>query len=126
MKHEGVSQKDITGPNFSAEHSHGIIERRFYVSAALFVILLSVAGFGPSIIDPSRRNAPSTQLVLAHGIIASTWLVLFLSTNPSRRIGHHFPRLQASSIRKTSVSLRSCYASRSPRLNQMLYAILAE
>jgi hypothetical protein len=55
------------------------VERWFYISAGLFMILVSVAGFGPSIIDQSRRNAPPTPLVIAHGIVASAWLLLFLA-----------------------------------------------
>jgi hypothetical protein len=64
----------------------------FYVSAALFVIFLSVAGFGPSMIDQSRRNAPPTPLVIAHGIIASAWLLLFLmqaTLVATRRVAVH-------------------------------------
>jgi hypothetical protein len=55
------------------------VERWFYISAALFMIGLTVAGFGPSIVDQSRRNAPSTPLVAAHGIVAGAWLLLFLA-----------------------------------------------
>src|SRR5262245_61320532 len=55
------------------------VDRWFYVSAALLVILLSVVGFGPSIIEQSRRNAPFTPLVTAHGIAAGAWLLLFLT-----------------------------------------------
>ena len=51
----------------------------FYISAALFVILLSAVGFGPSIVDPSRRNGSFTLLVTAHGIVAGAWLLLFLT-----------------------------------------------
>lgn len=43
------------------------------------MILVSVAGFGPSIIDQSGRNAPPTPLVMAHGIVAGAWLLLFLT-----------------------------------------------
>ena len=52
--------------------------RAFYVGAAIFVILLSVAGFGPSIIDPSNRAAPMTLLVIVHGVVAAAWILLFL------------------------------------------------
>jgi hypothetical protein len=54
------------------------VERWFYISTALFMILLSVAGFGPSVVDHSRRNAPSTSLVAAHSIATGAWLLLFL------------------------------------------------
>jgi len=51
----------------------------FYVGAAILVVLLSMIGFAPSIIDQSRRNAPSTLLVMAHGIAVGGWLLLFLT-----------------------------------------------
>ena len=48
------------------------------VGAAVFVILLNVAGFAPSLIDQSRRVAPPTWLVTAHGALAGAWLLFFL------------------------------------------------
>jgi len=55
------------------------IESSFYITAALFMILLSVFGFGPSMIDQSRRTAPPTLLVMAHGFAVGGWLLLFLT-----------------------------------------------
>ncbi len=46
---------------------HRRLDRWLYISFGLFLILLSVAGFGPSIVDQSKRNAPLTPLVIAHG-----------------------------------------------------------
>ena len=54
------------------------MKSRFYVGAAAFVILLNVAGFAPSLIDQSRRVAPPTWLVTAHGALAGAWLLFFL------------------------------------------------
>ena len=54
------------------------MKSRFYVGAAAFVILLTVAGFAPSLIDQSRRVAPPTWLVTAHGALAGAWLLFFL------------------------------------------------
>jgi len=51
---------------------------RFYVGAAVFVILLNVAGFAPSLIDQSRRVAPPTWLMTAHAALAGAWLLFFL------------------------------------------------
>jgi hypothetical protein len=62
----------------ATKESQRRIKRWFYISAALSMIVVSVVGFGPSIIDGSRRNAPSTPLVTAHGITAGAWLLLFL------------------------------------------------
>ncbi len=72
---------DIDAPQRGADRRRGWprVERWFYISIALFMILLSVVAFGPSIIDQSRRNAPSTPLVTAHGIVVSAWLLLFLT-----------------------------------------------
>ena len=57
------------------------VDRRFYISMALLMILFNVVAFGPSIIDPSRRNAPLpfTPLVMAHAITSAAWLILFLT-----------------------------------------------
>lgn len=54
------------------------VERWFYVGAVVFLILLSVVAFGPSIIDQSHRTASLTPLVTAHGIVSVAWLLLFL------------------------------------------------
>ncbi len=51
--------------------------RWFYVGFGVFVILLSVAGFAPSLIDQSRRFGPPTTLLLVHGVTAAAWLLLF-------------------------------------------------
>ena len=52
---------------------------RFYVGAAVLVILLNAAGFGPSFIDRSNRIGAPTWLVTAHGTVAGAWLLLFLA-----------------------------------------------
>ena len=53
--------------------------QRFYISFGIFVILLSFAGFAPSLIDHSRRFAPPTTLLLAHGATSLAWLVLYVT-----------------------------------------------
>ena len=86
---------------------HYRVDHWFYISVGLFLILLSVAGFGPSIVDQSRRNAPLTPLVIAHGVAAAAWLVLFLLqsilvatrwTAVHRRLGRIGPVLGATMI----------------------------
>ena len=52
--------------------------RWYFVAMALAMIVVAVAGFAPSIIDPSRRLAPLTPLVAAHGILVLCWLLLFV------------------------------------------------
>jgi hypothetical protein len=55
------------------------VDHWFYIGVGLTVITLSVAGFVPSIVNDSGRNAPLTLLVSAHGIVAAGWLLLFLT-----------------------------------------------
>lgn len=51
---------------------------RFPVGVAIAVLLLCAAGFGPSLIVQSRRTAPITPLLIAHGVVTGGWLILFL------------------------------------------------
>jgi len=55
------------------------VVRWFYIGAAVFVILLHVAGFAPSLLDQSMRNDPPSPLVIIHGLVAVGWLLLFLA-----------------------------------------------
>ena len=57
-----------------AGRSHRV-DRWFYISIAFAVILACVVGFGPSLVDQSRRNASLTTLVGAHIIVASGFSV---------------------------------------------------
>jgi len=54
--------------------------RWFYGGMAIAVAALSVAGFGPSMVDPTTRNIPLplTPLVAVHAVLAATWVLLFL------------------------------------------------
>jgi hypothetical protein len=51
----------------------------FYIGFGIFVILLSFAGFAPSLIDQSRRFAPPTTLLLVHGATSLAWLLLYVT-----------------------------------------------
>jgi len=55
-------------------------ERRFYIAVGIIVVVICLAGFGPSIVDPASRNQPlpMTPLVVTHTIAASAWVLLFL------------------------------------------------
>jgi hypothetical protein len=55
-------------------------EHRFYVAVGVLVVLICLAGFGPSIIEPAGRNVhlPMTALVATHTIAGSTFVLLFL------------------------------------------------
>jgi hypothetical protein len=53
--------------------------RWYFTAIGLAMIVVAVAGFAPSIIDPSGRLAQLTPLVAAHGILVFCWLLLFVS-----------------------------------------------
>jgi FtsH-binding integral membrane protein len=49
----------------------------YFPAMSLLMIAIAVAGFAPSLVDPSRRSAPITWLVAVHGILLFGWLLLF-------------------------------------------------
>jgi len=55
------------------------VDHWFYIGVAVLALVLSIAGFGPSIIDTSHRNAPPSVAVVAHGMLMSSWILLFLA-----------------------------------------------
>src|SRR5262245_3477856 len=57
------------------------VGRWFYAGMGLVIVPLSIAGFAPSMVDPSTRNVPLplTPLVTTHAILASGWLLLFFT-----------------------------------------------
>ena len=70
------------------------VERWFYISVALSLILLNGVAFGPGIIDGSRRNVPLplTALVTTHAVLGAAWLLLFLAQATlvaTRRVAVH-------------------------------------
>lgn len=56
-------------------------DRWFTAGVALLLILLNVLAFAPSLVDPSRRNAPLplTPLLVIHAVVSLAWLFLFLA-----------------------------------------------
>jgi hypothetical protein len=66
---------------------------RWYLTAmAVAMIVVAVAGFAPSLFDPSRRLAPLTPLVAVHGILVLCWLLLFVFQTAligSRHVAFH-------------------------------------
>jgi hypothetical protein len=53
-------------------------DRWYLTCLALVMIAVAIAGFAPSIVNTSRRLAPITLLVAAHGVLFFLWLLLFL------------------------------------------------
>jgi hypothetical protein len=56
-----------------------VVERWFFTSMALAMIAITVAGFGPSIVNPAGRRGPISLLAAVHGTVFSVWLLLFLA-----------------------------------------------
>ena len=74
-----VTTRDVAGSRYEPPPRSHQETRRFYIGAGVFSILLAFAGFGPSLIDHSRRHAPPEALYIAHGAAALAWLALFLA-----------------------------------------------
>lgn len=58
-------------------------ERRFYTGMAVFMIAMVLVGFAPSfylkgLVNYPRPNPTLNPLVMLHGVVFSTWMVLFL------------------------------------------------
>jgi hypothetical protein len=56
----------------------GRFGRWYFPSMAVVMIVMAVAGFAPSIVNPARRLGPMTLLLAVHGILFFLWLLLFL------------------------------------------------
>ena len=54
------------------------VDRWYFLTMAVVMIVVAIAGFAPSIVDPSRRLGPMTLLVTVHGVLFFLWLLLFL------------------------------------------------
>jgi hypothetical protein len=70
-------------PSVPTDSSAGIqrrdtVDRWCFPSIAGTMIAVAIAGFVPSIVDPSRRLGSMTLLVAVHGILFFLWLLLFL------------------------------------------------
>lgn len=93
-----ITQAEPTDQRMGSDSRARASERRlplkgwFYIGAAVFMILLSIVAFAPALVDHSRRNAPLTVLVGAHGAATGAWLLLFLVQavlGATRRIAVH-------------------------------------
>lgn len=74
-----VKTPEVTGSRCEPPQRSHREGRWFYIGVGVFAILLAFAGFGPSLIDHSRRHAPPEALYIAHGATALAWLALFLA-----------------------------------------------
>lgn len=96
------TQHDAAGPRGTGGRN-----RWFAVGTAAFVILLHIAGFGPSMISETGRHGPPSTLVLGHAVVACAWLAFFFGqtlliathrTATHRRIGVVAPFLTLAMI----------------------------
>jgi hypothetical protein len=69
----------ITQKSISAQTIAGPIEGVFYIGMAIVAMAITMAGFGPAMIDTESRKEPVNLAVIAHALIFGAWLVLFLS-----------------------------------------------
>ena len=74
-----VTTPGVAGSKYEPPQRSYQKTRRFYIGVGVFSILLAFAGFGPSLIDHSRRFAPPNAMYVAHGATNLAWLVLFLA-----------------------------------------------
>ena len=98
-----VTDQSVVRDDLGAHaRQHTRVDRWFYVGVAMFVILLHIAGFGPSLLERSMRHDRPSPLVIIHGVVASAWLLLFLvqavlvargRTSIHRRLGAIAPAL---------------------------------
>ena len=69
-----------------------VTDKWFFTFVALIMVVLCLAAFLPSIVHTNARRAPLSLLTIAHGIVFSTWLLLFLAQSVligTRRVAVH-------------------------------------
>lgn len=61
-----------------AEIIAGRADGVFYIGMALVAMAITIAGFGPAMLDTESRREPMNLTVMVHAVIFGAWLVLFL------------------------------------------------
>jgi hypothetical protein len=83
------------------------VEGGLYIGAGVFMILLSAAGFGPSLAERPGRHSPPDALLIAHAIVTAAWILFFLGqttlvsisrTDVHRRLGFAGAALTAAVV----------------------------
>jgi hypothetical protein len=67
----------IQAPVIQLRPEH-LLERWFYTAMAVLLIVISVAGFAPAMLNPASRREPLSALAAVHGLLFFAWLGLFL------------------------------------------------
>jgi hypothetical protein len=52
--------------------------RWYFTTVGIVAIMIAVAGFAPSLVNPSARLGPVSLLVIIHALLCTAWLLLFL------------------------------------------------
>jgi hypothetical protein len=90
--------------------SKTVARSAFAVGTVAFVIFLNVLGFAPGMRETATRFGPPSPLVVAHGLVAAAWLLLFLvqailvmtgRTRIHRRVGVVGPLLACAMVALT-------------------------
>ena len=74
-----ISATDATVPTSRIARSGERVRRRwFFTGMATLMLVTSIAGFAPAILNPAARRAPLSLLGAAHGAAFFVWIVIFL------------------------------------------------
>jgi uncharacterized membrane protein YozB (DUF420 family) len=68
-----------TNISLQDQRAHRQSEGWFYVTMAIIVIAIAIAGFAPAAVSTAGRRAPLTWALVTHGAIFGAWLLLFLT-----------------------------------------------
>jgi hypothetical protein len=60
-----------------AQPGRHLFEVWSFAGMAILMIIASIAGFAPAILEPAGRRGPVSALAAMHGIVFFAWLVLF-------------------------------------------------
>lgn len=88
----GQALPESIGTRRPAVHRQTGAGRWFYVGAGVLAIMVSVAGFAPSLVDQTARRGPLSGMVVAHAAFMTAWLAVYLvqaGLAGSGRVGIH-------------------------------------
>jgi hypothetical protein len=70
--------RQATVATSSATLNRRQVDHWFYIGVAVFMIVLNIAAFAPSLVDSSGRLGPLTPVVAMHGVVSFAFLLFFL------------------------------------------------